>query len=92
MAGQALNDRMLSGWNIVTGKGLARSVGKATTEEKIRPKPKHLKGKSKVPLPPAWSTASSQISQKNFYTKTELLVVQNDNFDIKSVVPLPWGT
>ncbi|XP_030754978.1 phosphatidylinositol-binding clathrin assembly protein LAP-like [Sitophilus oryzae] len=42
MAGQTINDRLLTAKHILTGQGLAKSVCKATTEEILAPKKKHL--------------------------------------------------
>ncbi|KAF5277484.1 hypothetical protein FQR65_LT03821 [Abscondita terminalis] len=42
MAGQTINDRFLAARHSIAGQGLAKSVCKATTEEMIGPKKKHL--------------------------------------------------
>lgn len=42
MAGQTINDRLLAARHSLAGSGLAKSVCKATTEELIGPKKKHL--------------------------------------------------
>ncbi|XP_077294754.1 phosphatidylinositol-binding clathrin assembly protein lap isoform X14 [Arctopsyche grandis] len=42
MAGQTINDRLLAARHSIAGQGLAKSVCKATTEEMIGPKRKHL--------------------------------------------------
>lgn len=42
MAGQTLNDRLLAAKHSLAGQGLAKSVCKATTEELLGPKKKHL--------------------------------------------------
>ncbi|CAG9793552.1 unnamed protein product [Diatraea saccharalis] len=42
MAGQTINDRFLAARHSIAGQGLAKSVCKATTEEMIAPKKKHL--------------------------------------------------
>lgn len=42
MAGQTINDRLLAARHSLAGQGLAKSVCKATTEEMIAPKKKHL--------------------------------------------------
>lgn len=42
MAGQTINDRLLAARHSLAGQGLAKSVCKATTEELIGPKKKHL--------------------------------------------------
>lgn len=42
MAGQTINDRLLAAKHSIAGQGLAKSVCKATTEELLRPKKKHL--------------------------------------------------
>lgn len=42
MAGQTINDRLLAARHSLSGQGLAKSVCKATTEEIIGPKKKHL--------------------------------------------------
>ncbi|XP_044750028.1 phosphatidylinositol-binding clathrin assembly protein LAP-like isoform X2 [Coccinella septempunctata] len=42
MAGQTINDRLLAAKHSIAGQGLAKSVCKATTEEMIGPKKKHL--------------------------------------------------
>ncbi|CRK98942.1 CLUMA_CG012228, isoform A [Clunio marinus] len=42
MAGQTLQDRLLAARHSLAGQGLAKSVCKATTEEMIGPKKKHL--------------------------------------------------
>jgi len=41
-AGQTMNDRMLAARHSIAGQGLAKAVCKATTEEIIGPKKKHL--------------------------------------------------
>ena len=40
--GQTLNDRILAARHSLAGQGLAKAVCKATTEELIGPKKKHL--------------------------------------------------
>ncbi|QQP51148.1 Phosphatidylinositol-binding clathrin assembly protein LAP [Caligus rogercresseyi] len=40
--GQTFNDRILAARHSLAGQGLAKSVCKATTEELIGPKKKHL--------------------------------------------------
>lgn len=55
MAGQTINDRLLAARHSIAGQGLAKAVCKATTEEMIGPKKKHLECKfsrldSSVPL------------------------------------------
>ena len=40
--GQTINDRILAARHSLAGQGLAKSVCKATTEELIGPKKKHL--------------------------------------------------
>ena len=42
MGGQTLNDRILAAKHSLAGQGLAKAVCKATTEELIGPKKKHL--------------------------------------------------
>ncbi|VEN40309.1 unnamed protein product [Callosobruchus maculatus] len=42
LAGQTINDRLLAARHSLAGQGLAKSVCKATTEEMIGPKKKHL--------------------------------------------------
>ncbi|XP_019870190.1 phosphatidylinositol-binding clathrin assembly protein LAP isoform X2 [Aethina tumida] len=42
MQGQTINDRLLAARHSLAGQGLAKSVCKATTEEMIGPKKKHL--------------------------------------------------
>ncbi|GIY79242.1 phosphatidylinositol-binding clathrin assembly protein LAP [Caerostris extrusa] len=42
MSGQTLNDRLTAARHALAGQGLARIVCKATTEEVIGPKKKHL--------------------------------------------------
>lgn len=42
MAGQTIQDRLLAAKHSLAGQGLAKSVCKATTEELIGPKKKHL--------------------------------------------------
>lgn len=42
MAGQTINDRLLAAKHSLAGQGLAKSVCKATTEEVLGPKKKHL--------------------------------------------------
>ncbi|KAL5273117.1 PICALM family protein [Megaselia abdita] len=42
MAGQTINDRLLAARHSLSGQGLAKSVCKATTEELMGPKKKHL--------------------------------------------------
>ncbi|XP_017775111.1 PREDICTED: phosphatidylinositol-binding clathrin assembly protein LAP-like isoform X6 [Nicrophorus vespilloides] len=42
LAGQTINDRLLAARHSIAGQGLAKSVCKATTEEMIGPKNKHL--------------------------------------------------
>ena len=46
MAGQTINDRLLAARHSIAGQGLAKAVCKATTEEMIGPKKKHLECKS----------------------------------------------
>ncbi|CAD1475830.1 unnamed protein product, partial [Heterotrigona itama] len=45
MAGQTINDRLLAARHSIAGQGLAKAVCKATTEEMIGPKKKHLECK-----------------------------------------------
>ena len=40
--GQTLNDRLMAAKHSLAGQGLAKAVCKATTEELIGPKKKHL--------------------------------------------------
>lgn len=42
LAGQTINDRLLAAKHSLAGQGLAKSVCKATTEELLGPKKKHL--------------------------------------------------
>ena len=42
MAGQSIMDRVVAARHSIAGQGLAKSVCKATTEEIIGPKKKHL--------------------------------------------------
>lgn len=42
MAGQTISDRLLAAKHSIAGQGLAKSVCKATTEELLGPKKKHL--------------------------------------------------
>lgn len=42
LAGQTINDRLLAARHSIAGQGLAKAVCKATTEEMIGPKKKHL--------------------------------------------------
>ena len=42
LSGQTLNDRILAARHSLAGQGLAKAVCKATTEELIGPKKKHL--------------------------------------------------
>ena len=42
MAGQSILDRVVAAKHSIAGQGLAKSVCKATTEEIIGPKKKHL--------------------------------------------------
>jgi len=42
VAGQSLVDRVMAAKHSLTGEGLAKSVGKATTEEPMPPKKKHI--------------------------------------------------
>lgn len=51
MAGQTISDRLLAARHSLAGQGLAKSVCKATTEEMIGPKKKHLD--CKFPASPA---------------------------------------
>ena len=46
-AGQTINDRILAAKHSLAGQGLAKAVCKATTEEIIGPKKKHLDCKLK---------------------------------------------
>ena len=48
-AGQTLNDRMLAAKHSLAGQGLAKAVCKATTEELIGPKRKHLECERPTP-------------------------------------------
>lgn len=50
MAGQTIQDRLLAARHSLAGQGLAKSVCKATTEELIGPKKKHLDCKYKISL------------------------------------------
>uniref|UniRef100_V5G0V6 Phosphatidylinositol-binding clathrin assembly protein LAP n=1 Tax=Anoplophora glabripennis TaxID=217634 RepID=V5G0V6_ANOGL len=50
LAGQTINDRLLAARHSLAGQGLAKSVCKATTEEMIGPKKKHLDCKSTAHL------------------------------------------
>lgn len=65
MAGQTINDRLLAARHSLAGQGLAKSVCKATTEEMIGPKKKHLDCKCAVPFPSvgrppfAWGTVTT---------------------------------
>lgn len=47
MSGQTISDRLLAARHSIAGQGLAKSVCKATTEEVIGPKKKHLDCKEK---------------------------------------------
>ena len=49
--GQTLNDRILAARHSLAGQGLAKAVCKATTEEIIGPKKKHLDCESQVVVP-----------------------------------------
>lgn len=51
MAGQTINDRLLAAKHSIAGQGLAKAVCKATTEEMIGPKKKHLDCKTTNRLP-----------------------------------------
>ena len=42
MSGQTISDRLLAARHSIAGQGLAKAVCKATTEEVIGPKKKHL--------------------------------------------------
>lgn len=42
MSGQTISDRLLAAKHSLAGQGLAKAVCKATTEELIPPKKKHL--------------------------------------------------
>jgi len=42
MSGQTISDRFLAARHSIAGQGLAKAVCKATTEEVIGPKKKHL--------------------------------------------------
>ena len=42
MAGQTISDRILAARHSLAGQGVAKSVCKATTEEILAPKKKHL--------------------------------------------------
>lgn len=46
--GQSIVDRILAAKNILSGQAIAKTVCKATTEEIIGPKRKHIDGKFKV--------------------------------------------
>jgi hypothetical protein len=48
--GQTLNDRILAAKHSLAGQGLAKAVCKATTEELIGPKKKHLDCKNGISL------------------------------------------
>lgn len=66
MAGQTINDRLLAAKHSIAGQGLAKAVCKATTEEMIGPKKKHLDCKSDSLLYafsiclPAWRACVSE--------------------------------
>lgn len=42
MSGQSIQDRMIAAKHSISGQGLAKAVCKATTEEVMGPKKKHL--------------------------------------------------
>ena len=42
MSGQSIQDRIIAAKHSISGQGLAKSVCKATTEEVMGPKKKHL--------------------------------------------------
>ena len=46
--GQTINDRILAARHSLAGQGLAKAVCKATTEELIGPKKKHLDCKTLI--------------------------------------------
>lgn len=50
MAGQTMTDRLLAAKHSLAGQGLAKSICKATTEELIGPKKKHLDCKYHINL------------------------------------------
>ena len=50
LSGQTINDRILAARHSLAGQGLAKAVCKATTEELIGPKKKHLDCKSTLVL------------------------------------------
>ena len=59
MGGQTLNDRILAAKHSLAGQGLAKAVCKATTEELIGPKKKHLDCKYSKFHPYLYSLASN---------------------------------
>lgn len=60
MAGQTISDRLLAARHSLAGQGLAKSVCKATTEEMISPKKKHLDCKLFDLNPPTTTTKSQR--------------------------------
>lgn len=79
MAGQTINDRLLAARHSIAGSGLAKSVCKATTEEMIGPKKKHLDCKSIayliVDIIWHWTTGDSSICVVN--VRFQLLNLEN---------------
>ena len=51
MSGQSIQDRIIAAKHSISGQGLAKSVCKATTEEVMGPKKKHLDCKWKICIP-----------------------------------------
>jgi hypothetical protein len=66
-SGQTISDRLLAARHSLAGQGLAKSVCKATTEEMIGPKKKHLDCKCKHPLSKILALAKS-----NFFVSKQM--------------------
>lgn len=80
MAGQTINDRLLAARHSLAGQGLAKSVCKATTEELIGPKKKHLDCKfiieyNNVPCKPIllYCTVPRNVFYKHRHKRIQLL-------------------
>uniref|UniRef100_A0A1I8GR57 ENTH domain-containing protein n=1 Tax=Macrostomum lignano TaxID=282301 RepID=A0A1I8GR57_9PLAT len=79
-SGQSLSDRMTSAKHIISGSGLGRAVCKATTEEIIAPKKKHLgyliecTNQSNVSIPELANALLERLSSSNWVVVFKALV------------------
>ena len=78
--GQTLNDRLMAARFSIAGQGLAKAVCKASTEELIGPKKKHLDCKSSV--------SSFDMSASIFFSKDLLHCTEEPNVSIPTLANL----